>query len=68
LRLRLHSDAMRPQLRLAGRQNYFAILRHFLLDRTLGGCPRIVIFSQIKAFLKNKHSHLFDITSIIFSK
>ena len=35
LRLRLHSDAMRPQLRLAGRQNYFAILRHFLLDRTL---------------------------------
>jgi len=26
---------MRPQLRLAGRQNYFAILRYFLLDRTL---------------------------------
>ncbi len=36
LRLRLHSVVMRPQLRLAGRQNYFAILRHFLLDRTLG--------------------------------
>jgi hypothetical protein len=38
LRLRLHSAAiaMRPQLRLAGRQNHFAILRHFLLDRTLG--------------------------------
>ena len=35
LRLRLHSDAMRPQLRLAGRQNYFVILRHFLLDKTL---------------------------------
>ena len=34
----------------------------------LGGCPRIAIFSQIKAFLKNKHSHIVDITSIIFSK
>ena len=32
----------------------------------LGGCPRIAIFSQIKAFLKNKHSHIVDITSIIF--
>jgi len=37
-------------------------------DSLLGSCPRIVIFSQIKAFLKNKHSHMFDITSIVFSK
>ena len=34
--------------------------------RQPGGCPRIAIFFQIKAFLKNKHSHLVDITSIIF--
>ena len=39
-----------------------------LIKRNLGGCPRIAIFSQIKAFLKNKHSHIVDITSIIFSK
>ena len=50
LRLRLHSDAMRPQLRLAGRQNYFAILRHFLLDMTLGGCPRMPFFPNSALF------------------
>ncbi len=27
----------------------------------LGGCPRIAIFSQIEAFLKNKRSHICDI-------
>jgi hypothetical protein len=26
-----------------------------------GGCPRIDISSQIEAFRKNKHSHMFDI-------
>ncbi len=36
--------------------------------RGLGGCPRIAILSQIEAFLKNRHSHMFDITSIVFSK
>jgi len=34
----------------------------------LGACPRTDIFSQIKAFQKNKHSHISDIASIIFLK
>ena len=32
----------------------------------LGGCPRIAIFSQIKAFLKNKSSHIVDIRALFF--
>ena len=34
----------------------------------LGGCPRIGIYSQIEVFWKNKHSHIVDIVSIIFTK
>jgi hypothetical protein len=33
-----------------------------------GASPRIDIFSQIKAFKKNKHSHIDDVASIIFMK
>jgi hypothetical protein len=32
----------------------------------LGRYPRIGIFSQAEAVWKNKHSHLFDITSNVF--
>ncbi len=32
----------------------------------LGACPRIDILSRIEAFSQNKHSHIADITSIIF--
>ena len=35
---------------------------------SLGGCPRIGVFSQIEAFSKNKHRHIVDISSIIFRK
>jgi len=28
----------------------------------LGACPRIGILFKIEAFLKNKHSHMFDIS------
>ncbi len=28
----------------------------------IGDCPRIAIIPQIEAFLKNKHSHMFDIS------
>ena len=34
----------------------------------LGGCPRIAIFAKVEAFWKNKHSHIVNIASIIFSK
>ena len=34
--------------------------------QTLGACPRIDIFSEIEAFIKNKHRHIHDMTSIIF--
>jgi len=40
--------------------------KHLKILFALGGCPRIAIFSQIEAFSKNKHSHMCDITSIIF--
>jgi hypothetical protein len=33
---------------------------------SLGACPRTGILSKIEAFLKNKHSHIADITSIVF--
>jgi hypothetical protein len=39
-----------------------------LENPTLGACPRIDILFKIEAFRKNKRSHVFDITSIIFSK
>jgi hypothetical protein len=32
----------------------------------LGACPRIAILFKIEEFSKNKHSHMFDIASIIF--
>ncbi len=32
----------------------------------LGACPRIGILVKIEEFLKNKHSHMCDIASIIF--
>jgi hypothetical protein len=32
----------------------------------LGACPRIGILFKIEKFSKNKHSHMFDIASIIF--
>ncbi|MFT5730584.1 MAG: hypothetical protein ACI8PB_004769, partial [Desulforhopalus sp.] len=32
----------------------------------LGACLRIGILFKIEKFLKNKHSHIFDIASIIF--
>ncbi len=32
----------------------------------LGGCPRIDILFKVEAFSKNKHSHMFDIASIVF--
>ena len=35
LLLQLHNAAMLPQSRLAGKQNYFATLRHSSLDMTL---------------------------------
>jgi len=34
----------------------------------LGACPKIDIFSQIKAFFENKHRHTPSISSIIFKK
>jgi len=34
----------------------------------LGACPRIGILFKIEKFKKNKHSHMFDIASIIFLK
>jgi hypothetical protein len=37
-------------------------------DNQLGGCPRIGIFSQIEAFVKNMHRHIVNIPSIIFLK
>ncbi len=39
------------------------ILRYLI---TLGACPRISSSSQIEAFIKNKHRHIIDMTSIIF--
>ena len=42
--------------------------RQYKTPTCIGACPRIDIFSQIKAFLKNKHSHISDIASIIFFK
>jgi hypothetical protein len=32
----------------------------------LGACPRIGILFKIEKFRQNKHSHMFDIASIIF--
>ncbi len=32
----------------------------------LGACPRIDNLFKIEAFSKNEHSHIFDITSIVF--
>jgi len=32
----------------------------------MGACPRIGILFKIEKFKKNKHSHMFDIASIIF--
>jgi hypothetical protein len=45
-----------------------AIIAYGLRHPSLGGCPRIGIFSQIEAFWKNKHSHIYDIASIVFPK
>jgi len=39
-----------------------------ILNQILGACPRIDIFSQIKAFFENKHRHTPSISSIIFKK
>jgi hypothetical protein len=36
--------------------------------RVLGACPRTGVLFKIEKFQKNKHSHMFDITSIIFWK
>ncbi len=32
----------------------------------LGACPRIYILFKVETFSKNKHSHMGDITSIVF--
>ncbi|MFT5728066.1 MAG: hypothetical protein ACI8PB_002217 [Desulforhopalus sp.] len=34
----------------------------------LGACPRIGLLIKVEAFPKNKHSHMFDIASIVFRK
>ena len=47
----------------------YRIINHFSKqadDMVLGGCPRIEIFSQIKACEKNYRRHICDILRIIF--
>jgi len=36
------------------------------VEKALGGCPRIAIFSKIKACSKNYRRHIVDIPRIIF--
>ncbi len=42
------------------------IIEHKSFGLTLGGCPRIDFLFKIEEFSQNKHSHIHDITSIIF--
>jgi hypothetical protein len=37
-----------------------------IFSKCLGAYPRIGILFKIEVFLKNKHSHITDITSIVF--
>jgi len=48
--------------------NFSSVHEKSLLKQELGACPRIGILFKIEKFLKNKHSHIVDIASIIFWK